>query len=122
MVMKVVFGIVKVLFRIVKVMTFCMGAVLILGILINIPGYGRFKRYLSYPDMKALINAEKDDIVSTIKYERNGTDYTFVLLKPCRFLASGAAVLVYDPEGRLFDKSRDSGDDGRFQRAWPRPW
>ena len=44
------------------------------------------------------------------------------MLKPCRFLASGCAVLVYDPEGRLFDKTGDEGDDGCFQRAWPRPW
>lgn len=29
---------------------------------------------------------------------------------------------MYDPEGRLFDKTGDEGDDGRFQRAWPRPW
>ncbi|MBE7728154.1 MAG: hypothetical protein E7244_28315 [Enterocloster citroniae] len=29
---------------------------------------------------------------------------------------------MYDPEGRLFDKTGDEGDDGCFQRAWPRPW
>ena len=68
------------------------------------------------------MDAERDDIVATVAYERGGTNYTFVVLKPCRFLASGCAVLVYDPEGRLFDKTGDEGDDGCFQRAWPRPW
>ena len=88
----------------------------------DIPGGKRFRRYCSYSDMKALMDAERDDIVATVAYERGGTNYTFVVLKPCRFLASGCAVLVYDPEGRLFDKTGDEGDDGCFQRAWPRPW
>ena len=92
------------------------------SLLLSIPGGKRFSRYCSYPDMKALMDAERDDIVATVAYERGGTNYTFVVLKPCRFLASGCAVLVYDPEGRLFDKTGDEGDDGCFQRAWPRPW
>ena len=93
-----------------------------LTIVFDIPGGKRFSRYCSYQDMKALMDAERDDIVATVAYERGGTNYTFVVLKPCRFLASGCAVLVYDPEGRLFDKTGDEGDDGCFQRAWPRPW
>ena len=93
-----------------------------LTIVLDIPGGKRFRRYCSYSDMKALMVAEEDDIVDTVAYERGGTNYTFVVLKPCRFLASGCAVLVYDPEGRLFDKTGDEGDDGRFQREWPRPW
>ena len=93
-----------------------------LSIVLDIPGGKRFRRYRSYSDMKALMDAERDDIVATVAYERGGTNYTFVVLKPCRFLASGCAVLVYDPEGRLFDKTGDEGDDRCFQRAWPRPW
>jgi hypothetical protein len=93
-----------------------------LTIVLDIPGGKRFRRYCSYSDMKALMDAEKDDIIGTVAYERGGTNFTFVVLKPCRFLASGCAVLVYDPEGRLFDKTGDEGDDGRFQREWPRPW
>ncbi len=92
----------------------------VVSLLLDIPGGKRFSRYCSYPDMKALMDAEKDDIAGTVAYERGGTNFTFVVLKPCRFLASGCAVLVYDPEGRLFDKTGDEGDDGRFQRAWPR--
>ena len=92
------------------------------SLLLDIPGCKRFSRYRSYPDMKALMEAEKDDITGTFAYERGGTNFTFVVLKPCRFLASGCAVFVYDPEGRLFDKTKDEGDDGRFQEAWPRPW
>ena len=115
---KAVFGVAKVVLAILGVLFLAAAA----SLLLDIPGCKRFSRYCSYPDMKALMNAEKDEITGTVAYERGGTNFTFVVLKPCRFLASGCAVLVYDPEGRLFDKTGDEGDDGRFQRAWPRPW
>jgi len=88
----------------------------------DIPGGKRFRRYCSYSDMKALMVAEEDDITATLDYDRYGTNYTLVVLKPCRYLASGPAVLVYGPDGHLFDRTGDEGDDGRFQREWPRPW
>ena len=88
----------------------------------DIPGGKRFRRYCSYSDMKALMVAEEDDITATLDYDRDGTNYTLVVLKPCRYLASGPAVLVYGPDGHLFDRTGDEGDDGRFQREWPRPW
>ena len=88
----------------------------------DIPGDKRFRRYCSYSDMKALMVAEEDDITATLDYDRDGTNYTLVVLKPCRYLASGPAVLVYGPDGHLFDRTGDEGDDGRFQREWPRPW
>lgn len=116
---------VKAVFGVAKVVLAIIGAFVLLAtasLLLDIPGCNRFSRYCFYPDMKALMDAERDDIVATVAYERGGTNYTFVVLKPCRFLASGCAVLVYDPEGRLFDKTGDEGDDGCFQRAWPRPW
>ena len=37
---------------------------------------------------------------------------------PLGFLPSGAAMLVYDVEGRLIDWTGDEGDDWRFQRKW----
>ena len=115
---KALLGVAKVVLAILGVLALAVVA----SLLLSIPGGKRFSRYCSYPDMKALMDAERDDIVATVAYERGGTNYTFVVLKPCRFLASGCAVLVYDPEGRLFDKTGDEGDDGCFQRAWPRPW
>ena len=115
---KAVFGVAKVVLAILGVLVLAVVA----SLLLSIPGDKRFSRYCSYPDMKALMDAERDNIVATVAYERGGTNYTFVVLKPCRFLASGCAVLVYDPEGRLFDRTGDEGDDGRFQREWPRPW
>ena len=60
------------------------------SLLLDIPGCNRFSRYCSYPDMKALMDAEKDDITGTVAYERGGTNFTFVVLKPCRFLASAS--------------------------------
>ena len=92
------------------------------SLLLDIPGGKRFNRYCSYPDMKTLMDTEKDDVSATFGYDRDGTNFIFVVLKPCRFLASGPAVLVYDFKGRLFDMSRDEGDDGRFQRDWPLRW
>ena len=115
---KAVFGVAKVVLAIIGVFVLLAVA----SLLLDIPGCKRFSRYCSYPDMKALMDAEKYDIAGTVAYERGGTNFTFVVLKPCRFFASGSAVFVYDPEGRLFDKTLDEGDDGRFQRAWPRPW
>ena len=115
---KAVFGVAKVVLAILGVLFLAAAA----SLLLDIPGCKRFSRYCSYPDIKALMDAERDDIAATVAYERGGTNYPFVVLKPRRFLASGCAVLVYDPEGRLFDKTGDEGDDGRFQRAWPRPW
>ena len=111
-------GVAKVVLAILGVLVLAVVA----SLLLSIPGGKRFSRYCSYPDMKALMDAERDNIVATVAYERGGTNYTFVVLKPCRFLASGCAVLVYDPEGHIFDKTGDEGDDGRFQREWPRPW
>ena len=116
---------VKALFVAAKVVLAILGVLVlavVASLLLDIPGCNRFSRYCSYPDMKALMDAEKDDITGTVAYERGGTNFTFVVLKPCRFLASGCAVFVYDSEGRLFDKTGDEGDDGRFQMAWPRPW
>lgn len=115
---KAVVGVAKVVLAILGVLVLAVVA----SLLLSIPGGKRFSRYCSYPDMKALMDAERDDIVATVAYERGGTNYTFVVLKPCRFLASGSAVLVYGPDGRLFDRTGDEGDDGRFQREWPRPW
>ena len=116
---------VKALFGVAKVVLAILG-VLVLAVvasaLLSIPGGKWFSRYCSYPDMKALMVAERDDITATLGYNRDGTNYTLVVLKPCRFLASGSAVLVYGPDGRLFDRTGDEGDDGRFQREWPRPW
>ena len=124
--MKEVFiALVKAVLGAVKIVLAIIGVFVLLAVtslLLDIPGCKRFSRYCSYPDMKALMDAENDDITGTVAYERGGTNFTFVVLKPCRFLASGSAVFVYDPEGRLFDKTLDEGDDGRFQRAWPRPW
>ena len=113
----------KAVFGVAKVVLAIIGVVVLLGVaslLLDIPGCNRFSRYCSYPDMKSLMDAEKDDIVATGSYERGGTNFTCVVLRPCRLLASGCAVFVYDPEGRLVDKTIDEGDDGRFQGAWPR--
>ena len=97
------------------------GALLLLGvalILPDIPGAKRFSRYCSYPDKEALIAAESDAVTIVCDCLLNGTNYVVVVMKPCRFLASGPAVLVYGPDGRLFDKTGDEGDDSRFQQTW----
>ena len=94
--------------------------VLLIAVIIlpDVPGARRFSRYCSYPNKDALIAAETNDVTSVCDCSLNGTNYVVVVMKPCRFLASGPAVLVYGPDGRLFDKTGDEGDDSRFQQTW----
>ena len=111
----------KILWHVVKYTLATMGALFMLAaasVLLDIPGTKRFSRYLSYPDKDALIAAETNDVTSVCDCSLNGTNYVVVVMKPCRFLASGSAVLVYGPDGRLFDKTGDEGDDSRFQQTW----
>lgn len=94
--------------------------VLLIAVIIlpDVPGARRFSRYCSYPNKDALIAAETNDVTFVSDCLLNGTNYVVVVMKPCRFLASGPAVLVYGPDGRLFDKTGDEGDDSRFQHTW----
>ena len=98
--------------------------VLLIAVIIlpDVPGARRFSRYCSYPNKDALIAAETNDVTSVCDCSLNGTNYVVVVMKPCRFLASGPAVLVYGPDGRLFDKTSDEGDDWRFQQTWGKAW
>ena len=98
--------------------------VLLIAVIIlpDVPGARRFSRYCSYPNKDALIAAETNDVTSVCDCLLNGTNYVVVVMKPCRFLASGPAVLVYGPDGRLFDKTSDEGDDWRFQQTWGKAW
>ena len=91
---------------------------MVASVLPDIPGAKRFRRYCSYPNKDALIAAETNDVTSVCDCSLNGTNYVVVVMKPCRFLASGPAVLVYGQDGRLFDKTGDEGDDSRFQHTW----
>ena len=97
------------------------GVFLLLGVIVilpNLPDGKRFRRYCSYPDKDALIAAETNDVTSVCDCSLSGTNYVVVVMKPCGFLASGPAVLVYGPDGRLFDKTGDEGEDSRFQQTW----
>ena len=94
--------------------------VLLIAVIIlpDVPGAKRFRRYCSYPNKDALIAAETNDVTFVSDCLLNGTNYVVVDMRSCRFLASGPAVLVYGPDGRLFDKTGDEGDDSRFQQTW----
>ena len=97
------------------------GVFLLLGVIVilpNLPDGKRFRRYCSYPDKDALIAAETNDVTSVCDCSLSGTNYVVVVMKPSGFLASGPAVLVYGPDGRLFDKTGDEGEDSRFQQTW----
>lgn len=98
--------------------------VLLIAVIIlpDVPGARRFSRYCSYPNKDALIAAETNDVTFVSDCLLNGTNYVVVDMRPCRFLASGPAVLVYGPDGRLFDKTSDEGDDWRFQQTWGKAW
>ena len=66
---KALLGVAKVVLAILGVLVLAVVA----SLLLSIPGGKRFSRYCSYPDMKALMDAERDDIVATVAYERGGT-------------------------------------------------
>ena len=95
---------------------------MVASVLPDIPGAKRFRRYCSYPNKDALIAAETNDVTFVSDCLLNGTNYVVVDMRSCRFLASGPAVLVYGPDGRLFDKTSDEGDDWRFQQTWGKAW
>ena len=57
----------KKLTKAILVLFLAMGAAVAASLLLDIPGGKRFKRYCSYPDMKALMDAEKDDIYPDMK-------------------------------------------------------
>jgi len=90
--------------------------------LLDIPGCNRYRRYCSYESKDALVAAEMQDMRFYADCTVNGTNFTIVAMRDCRFLASGLAVLVYDANGKLFDKTREEGDDGRFQQRWGNVW
>ena len=113
---------VKAIWIVAKCELVAMGVLLLLIILPDIPGAMRFGRHCSYQDKDALIVSESDAVTRVCDCALNGTNYAVVVMKPCRFLASGPAVLVYGPDGRLFDKTRDEGDDSRFQQTWGKFW
>ena len=54
----------KKLTKAILVLFLAMGAAVAASLLLDIPGGKRFKRYCSYPGMKALMDAEKDDITA----------------------------------------------------------
>lgn len=97
-------------------------ALVVLVLVIETPDAKRFKRYCDYPKMDALLAAETNDVVRFDDCTINGTNVTIVSMRPCRWIASGCAMLVYDADGKLIDKTRDEGDDGRFQRTWSEAW
>jgi len=90
--------------------------------IVETPGAKRFNRYCDYPNKDALLSAETNDVVRCHNCTIRGTNVTLVVVKPCRWLASGPVVLVYDADGKRIGKTRDEGDDGRFQQMWSNAW
>ena len=93
-------------------------ALVALVIAVELPDMRRFKRHCEYPNKDALLAAEAQNVVSSTDCVLNGTNVTIVSMGPLGFLPSGAAMLVYDAEGKLIDWTGDEGDDWRFQRKW----
>jgi len=92
------------------------------AIIVEIPGSKLFGRYLEYPNKDALLAAEAPNVMHVAECVANGMNVTVVVMKPCRLLASGPGVLVYNEDGKLIDNTIDEGDDSRFQREWGGVW
>ena len=110
------------------VVTLCgLFLLMVLSLLPDIPGCKRFNRYASYKSLKELTEAEAEDIQRIVPFQQDGSNYTAVLVRPCRSLASGPAVLIYNEDGKLIDRNLDIGDygyrSGRGRNDWKfSPW
>ena len=99
-----------------------LAALALIVLAVDYPGMRRFKRYCDYPTAEALKAAEPDVVQKELTFEKDGQTYTMLDVGFCRFVPSGAAFLVYDADGRLVDRTADSGDNPRFRDAWLKPW
>ena len=110
------------LFRTVEVIV---GLLLLIGVLtslLDIPGCNRFHRYTSYKSLQEITAAETNDIWKVVSFQQDGSNFTAVVVAPCRFLASGPAALIYDQDGNLIDYNRDVGDFGYKSRRRNKDW
>jgi hypothetical protein len=76
---------------------------------------GEARTYRAY---RAKLPAPK----SAERWVRDGTNYVAVYgpIRAKLALPSGLPVYVFDADGNMVDWTLDSGDDGRFQKAWSR--
>ena len=117
-------------FRIIEVIVGLLLLVLLLAVIpwiLSIPGCNRFHRYCSYVSLQEMTAAETNDILKVVSFQQDGSNFTAVVVAPCRFLASGPGVLIYNQDGKLIDRNLDIGDycyrSGRGQRGWKfSPW
>lgn len=112
----------KVIWNLFKVLVLLVLLVGVVSELLSIPGCNRFKRYCSYGSMQEMTAAEADDIWEVVPFRQDGSNFTAVVAAPCRFMASGPAVLIYDSDGKLIDCNRDIGDYGYRSRREMHAW
>ena len=125
--MKFLKFILKLLFRIVEAIAVFLLLAVVLPSLLSIPGCNRFHRYCSYKSLQEMTAAETNDILKVVSFQQDGSNFTAVVVAPCRCLASGPGVLIYDQDGKLIDSNLDVGDyvykSGRDQKGWRfSPW
>ena len=110
------------LFRTVEVIVGLLVLMFVLTLLLDIPGCNRFHRYTSYKSLQEITAAETNDVLKIVPFQQDGSNFTAVVVAPCRFLASGPAALIYDQEGNLIDYNRDVGDFGYKSRRRNKDW
>ena len=120
--MKFLKSILMFLFRTVEVIVGLLVLMFVLTNLLDIPGCNRFNRYTSYKDLQEITAAETNDIWKIVPFQQDGSNFTAVVVAPCRFLASGPAALIYDQDGKLIDYNRDVGDFGYKSRRRNKDW
>ena len=125
--MKFLKFILKLVFRIIEVVAGLLLLAVVLPCLFSIPGCNRFHRYCSYKSLQEMTAAETNDIWKVVSFQQDGSNFTAVVVAPCRCLASGPGVLIYDQDGKLIDSNLDVGDygykSGRSQKGWNfSPW
>ena len=120
--MKFLKSILMFLFRTVEVIVGLLLLMFVLTSLLDIPGCNRFHRYTSYKNLQEITAAETNDIWKIVPFQQDGSNFTAVVVAPCRFLASGPAALIYDQDGKLIDYNRDVGDCHYKSRRRNKDW
>ena len=110
------------LFRTVEVIVGLLVLMFVLTLLLDIPGCNRLHRYTSYKSLQEITAAETNDVLKIVPFQQDGSNFTAVVVAPCRFLASGPAALIYDQDGNLIDYNRDVGGFGYKSRRRNKDW
>ena len=86
----------------------------------------RLRRIFTNAHYSALVENCKDEILRVYETEVDGRKASVVFIRATSSfseacLSSGSPVMVFDEDGKLIDKTVDSGNDFKFYNKWIKP-